>query len=202
MKRIARWAAAVLAAAAAAVSIVVERESASRIEDMGGLGADKVLVLYHPSRDARFSDQLSLAVVDGFLSLGYRVFRATTTGDAPDPSGYGLVAVIANTYWWTPDIPTLRYLKRARFNGRAAIGLAAGAGSTGRSRRVLQDRLEKAGALVFDVQSFWTWRPNDESRTGVPNRQVAADKARQLAVEFGQAALLGEVVPRAKRAQP
>jgi hypothetical protein len=40
----------------AAVTLYVEREAAYRLEQLGGAGSLKALVLYHPSRDAHFSD--------------------------------------------------------------------------------------------------------------------------------------------------
>lgn len=199
MTRVLRWLAAVLIAGLAVVTLLVEREARPALESAGGFGPDRALVLYHPSRDARFSEQLAAAVAEGFAAEGFKVEIARTTKEAPDAVAYSHVAVIANTYWWTPDLPTLRYLKRSDFGGRAVLGLIAGAGSTGRAQRVLERQLDAAHATVWDVQPFWTWRPNDESRRGVPNRQVAADKARALAAEFARAVLLGNVVPLRQR---
>lgn len=202
MRRFARWTGVGILVAGVVVTILVEREAEPYVADAGGFGPDKALVLYHPSRDARFSEQLAAVVAEGFASTGFKVEIARTTRAAPDPANYALIAVVSNTYWWSPDWPTLRYLERRAFRGRAVIGLIGGAGSTGRSRRILEERLAAAGATVYDVQSFWTWRPNDESRTDVPNRQVAADKARAMAAEFGRAVLLGNLVPRSQQPPP
>jgi hypothetical protein len=176
-----------LLAAAAIVTAVVESEGEYRHEALGGAGPARALILYHPSRDAHFSDELSLAVGRGLVSAGLAVERATLTGSTPDAlSSYKLVAVISNTYWWTPDRPTLRYLARARLDGIAALGIIGGAGSTGRSQRLLDEALRKSGARVISTRSFWIFRPNEETDSGEPNRQVAMRLAEKLGRDTAQ----------------
>jgi hypothetical protein len=178
-----------------AVSAVVQREAVYRLEDLGGAGPAKALVLYHPSRDAHFSDDLSLALADGLRTAGFRVDRATLTRSTPSqPKGYALIAVVSNTYYWSPDLPTLHYLNRVQFEKIPVLGLMGGAGSTGRSERMLGERLAAAGGTVIRTQSLWLWRPNDEARVGVPNRQVALDLARHLGLDAGRTVRLGTAV--------
>ena len=194
MKRIVVGLAVTLALAWAVISIVVERESEYVLETLGGgAGRGKALVLYHPSRDAHFSDDLSLALAQGLMGAGFEVDRATVTSTTPPrPSGYALIGVVSNTYYWTPDLPTLRYLRRARLEGLPVVGVIGGAGSTARSRRVLEEALRGTGAAVIHVRSFWLWRPNDETRPNKPNRQVALDLAKQLGTETGARVLAGQ----------
>jgi hypothetical protein len=143
-----------------------------------------VLILFHPSRDAHFSDDLSMSLADGLKAAGFSVHRATLTRDTPPAfEGYALIAVVSNTYWWTPDLPTLRYLERARFNGVNMIGVIGGGGATERSQRMLDEALRKTGANVIHTRSFWLWRPNDESRMTEPNKQVALQLAKAFGVE-------------------
>lgn len=100
---------------AAGVSVWVEQEADYRTENLGGNGIHRALVLFHPSREAAFSDDLSLAFAEGLKSAGFVVERATVTSRTPEhQEGYALVGVVSNTYWWTPDLPTHRYLARAR----------------------------------------------------------------------------------------
>jgi len=168
----------------AGVSVAVEREAQYVREELGGPGPARALVLYHPSRDATFSDDLSLAVARGFQEAGLGVVRATVTRDTPaHPEGYAVIAVVANTYWWTPDLPTLRYLRRARFDGTPVVGLIGGAGATGRSERMLGEALRATGGTVVGTRSFWLLRPNDETRMDEPNRGVALELARRFASE-------------------
>ncbi|MFO1425553.1 MAG: hypothetical protein U1F11_00985 [Steroidobacteraceae bacterium] len=90
-----------------------------------------------------------------------------------------LLVVVSNTYWWTPDLPTLRYLARARLPGIATLGVIGGAGSTDRSRRMLEEALRRTGASVRGVQAYWLLRPNDEARLAESNRGVALQMARE-----------------------
>jgi hypothetical protein len=180
----------ILLAGLAGVTAFVEIEADYKQETLGGEGNARALVLFHPSREARFSDDLSLALGDGLIAAGFLVHRATLTRHTPAaPKAYALIAIVSNTYWWTPDLPTLRYLARARFNRIPAIGLIGGAGSTGRSQKILAQSLRKSGANVLATRAFWLWRPNDETRPDEPNREVALQLARQFGVDAGQIVL-------------
>ncbi|MGB8327297.1 MAG: hypothetical protein WCE48_06930 [Steroidobacteraceae bacterium] len=180
----------VLLAALLAISIVVEREGQYRFEHLGGGNQARALVLFHPSRDAHFSDELSQALGNGLKQAGLSVDRATLTNLTPaEPKGYVLIAVVSNTYYWTPDIPTLRYLGRARFGATPVIGLIGGGGATARSQRMLDAALRQAGGRVLQTRSFWILRPNVETRLHEPNRKVALDLARQFGATAGRNAL-------------
>ena len=193
MKRPALGLLLVLAAVWAVISVIVELEGEYRFETLkGGAGKGRALVLFHPSRDAHFSDDLSLAFAEGLMAAGFDVDRATLTSETPArPEAYNLIAVVSNTYYWTPDLPTLRYLRRARLQGIAAAGLIGGAGSTGRSQRVLDLALRGTGATVIETRSFWLWRPNDETRARESNREVALSLARQFGTESAKRVLAG-----------
>jgi hypothetical protein len=173
------------------LTLFVEREAEPRFEVAAGPppgAAPRAIVLFHPSRDAGFSDDLSAALRNGLTSAGFAVDRATITSATPAaPKDYALIAVVSNTYWWTPDRPTLHYLARARFDGIPALGLIGGAGSTERSQRKLDEALRATGAKVIRTQSFWLWRPNDERRMEENNRAVALDQARQLGTQTAAA---------------
>jgi hypothetical protein len=177
----------ILLAALAIVTAIVEAEADYKHEVLSSGGNATALVLFHPSRDAHFSDELSLALADGLQAAGYSVHRATLTRDTPNaPKGYALVAVVCNTYWWSPDLPTQRYLARARLDDIPTIGLIGGAGATGRSEQMLKDALQQTRAKVLQTRSLWTMRPNDEARSSEPNRQVAMQLAKQLGIDAGR----------------
>ena len=174
----------------AIVSVVVEREAEYTLQSLGGDGGFKALILYHPSRDAHFTDDLSMAVAEGLKAAGYSVDRATLTSVTPArPKGYRLLVVVSNTFFWTPDLPTLRYLERARLDRVRTVGVIAGAGATSRSQRVLERALSDSGAALIGMRSFWTAKPNDAHRLSEPNREVALQLARQLGFEAGTAEL-------------
>ena len=181
-------------AAVVIVTLVMEAEGKYVHEDLDGAGTPRALILYHPSRDAHFSDDLTLALAEGLRTAGFRVERAILTRETPArPEGFGLIAVVCNTYWWTPDLPTLRYLKRARLDSVPVVGLIGGAGSTTRAERLLDQALHGTGATVIGTRSFWLLRPNDETRMKEPNRKVARDLARDFGLQSGKRVLAGEV---------
>ncbi|MFN0315905.1 MAG: hypothetical protein ACKVQA_12815 [Burkholderiales bacterium] len=187
----------ILIAGLAIVTAVVEAEADYKHEPLGGEGKLRALVLFHPSRDAHFSEDLSVALAEGLKAAGFAVDRSTMTRQTPDkPADYALIAVVTNTFWWTPDLPTLRYLERARFGGVYAIGLIGGGGSTGRSQRMLDEALRKTGANVIRTRSFWLSRPNDETRMEEDNRVVALEMARKFGEDSGRAVLASSAKPR------
>lgn len=167
--------------AGAALTLWVEREAEYQVQELGRGAPRRALVLYHPSRDAHFSDELSIALAEGIVSAGWAVDRVTTTSRTTAGTlRYDLIVVVSNTYWWTPDLPTLRFLRRTRLGGIPAIGVIGGAGSTGRSRRLLREALTVSGARVLEVRDLWILRPNDERRMSEDNRAVARELARRI----------------------
>jgi flavorubredoxin len=190
MKMIAIAAGLILLLGLVVITFVVESEAEYKLETLSGEGNARALILFHPSRDAHFSDELSLALADGLKSAGFSVQRATLTHNTPDaPKEYALIAVVSNTYWWTPDLPTLRYLAHAKLNDAHTIGLIGGTGATGRSQRMLEEALRKTGANVLQTRTYWLFRPNDEARMTEPNREVAQQLAKQFGVDSGNSVL-------------
>jgi flavorubredoxin len=176
--------------AVAGLTLYVQAEADYKLERLADQGAVRALVLYHPSRDAAFSEDLSQAFAQGLMEKGFAVDRATMTGETPArPEGYALIAVVSNTFYLRPDWPTMRYLERADFKGLRAVGLMGGAGTTESATRLLEEALKTAGADVIAVRSFWISRPNDETRTNEANRDVAKDMARKFGVEAAETTL-------------
>lgn len=170
-----------------AVTFHVEREAPYSSEVLARGASGRALVLYHPSRDAHFSDELSLALARGFEDAKLTVERRTMTGSTPATADeFAVIVVVSNTFYGQPDWPTKRYLKRARFEGIPTIGIMAGAGSTQRAQAILAEALQGTGADLRAVHSLWTLRPNDPARPDGNNRQIAANMARKFAFELGQ----------------
>ncbi|MGB8857339.1 MAG: hypothetical protein WCC58_11810 [Burkholderiales bacterium] len=196
MKTILMAVVAILVIGLTVVTLSVESEAKYQLEVLESHGNAKALILFHPSRDAHFSDELSLAIADGLKTAGFSVQRATVTRSTPGaPKEFALIAVVSNTYWWTPDLPTLRYLARARLDNIPAVGIIGGAGATKRSQRMLDEALRKTGANVIQTRAFWLFRPNDEARMNEPNRQVAL----QMAMQFGASAGKNALAPGKQR---
>jgi hypothetical protein len=191
MKKILTIITALLFALLVAVTLFVEAEGPYKTENLGGEGNRlNALILFHPSLEARFSDDLTLALAEGLKSVGFTVQRSTLTRDTPQtPNNFALIAVVSNTYWWSPDLPTLRYLARAKLAGIPLIGLIGGAGATERSQRVLEEALRGTGGKLLQMHSFWLFRPNDEAQSKEPNRTVANQIAKKLGADIGAAVL-------------
>ena len=161
----------------AGITIHVQREADPRTETVSETGDRRAVVLFHPSRDAGFSDDLSLAIATKLAEDGFRVDRVTMTGQTPAIwPGVDIVAVVSNAYFWAPDRPTRHYLARADFSGQPVLGVIGGAGATGRSERRLHEALQATGGDVLAVGSAWILRPNDEARMDEDNRTVARDR--------------------------
>lgn len=185
-----------------AVTIYVEREAPYSSEVLAPGEAGKALIFYHPSRDAQFSDELSLALARGFEDAKLGVERRTmTSATPPTVQGFDVVAVVSNTFYGQPDWPTMRYLKRADFKGIPIIGIIAGSGATGRAQTALTEALGRTGADLRGVHPLWIARPNDPARPDEDNRQVAASMARKFAFELGRQVLTdGEINGKASAA--
>jgi hypothetical protein len=172
-----------------AVTIYVEREAPYRSEVLARGASGKALILYHPSRDAQFSEELTEAMARGFEDAKMTVERRTMTAETPArPEGFDVIAVVSNTFYAQPDWPTDRYLKRADLKGIPTLGIMAGAGSTERAEATLTKALTRTGADLRGVYSLWISRPNDPARQEEDNRKVAASMARQFAFELGRQA--------------
>lgn len=180
--------AATIALAWIALTIYVQREAIPTVQRTENGHTRQALVIYHPSRDSGFTDDLSREVAEAFSNSSLRSTRVSVHSQLSVPRDCAIIAVVANTYNWAPDLPTQRFLERADLSGQSVIGLIAGGGSTDRAQRILEEKLRATGARVLAVRPFWLWRPNDESRLNEPNRQVALDMARKMAQQFGQEA--------------
>lgn len=190
MRTIALTVGLILLAGAGIFTTLVEMEGDYTLETLGGQGKLKALVLFHPSRDVHFSDELSLALSKGLIAAGMTVHRATLTQDTPEsPKGYALIAVVSNAYWWSPDLPTLHYLARARLEGIHAIGLIGGVGASARSQQLLEASLRQTGAKMIGTRSFSLIQSNDETRPSEDNREVALQMATQIGAGAGQVVL-------------
>lgn len=172
-------------AAVAGITLFVEWEAPFRSERLVKRGSHKALILYHPSRDAHFSEELTLALAQGFEGNGLSVERWTMSRAAPArPVGFDIIAVVTNTFFGHPDWPTMRYLKRADFKNVPVIAIVAGGGGTERARRTIEKVLDKTGGDVREIRELWISRPNELGKTGVhadTNRALAAAIAQNTA---------------------
>lgn len=180
-------------AIAVTASILVQIPASPNLESPGGGKKAKALILYHPSRDAHFTDDLTIAIANGLKSKGLSVERSTLNSRTDNsPREYALIVIVTNTYYWTPDLPTLWYLKWANLKGTNVLAITAGAGSTDRAKHLLEDAIQSSGANLIASRSFWLLRPNDETRLREPNRAVALEQATHLAHDISTKLKVGD----------
>ena len=180
--------AALLGAALGALQFAIERETVSPLEVANPAGsAGHALVLYHPGL-SDLQRELTDAFTAGLVERDWQVSRTTTSAAAPaDLAPYDLLALGVHTYWWAPDGPTRRYLARAGdLGGRPVAVLLSALGASGRAEARSADWVEDHGGRVLEVRSFFVLRPNDETDPR-PNREVALDRARALALDVADA---------------
>lgn len=145
--------------------------------------AGRALVLYNPDPLYDLDRQVGEAFATALNTRGWEVKLSShgSTGEGPDP-GVDLCVLIANTYNWAPDRPTVRYIRQSAWlAGKPVVAITLGSGSTARSKRLLEEALQTRGAQLLASETYWLLRPNDESRMDEPNVQVALERAQGLA---------------------
>lgn len=164
----------------------VETEAPFRKERLATGTLGKALILYHPSRDAHFSEDLTRALARGFEEDGLKVERWTMTRRTPaKPEGFAIIALVSNTFFRAPDWPTQRYLERARFENQKLLVILGGGGNTKRAEIALLQAVERTGADPIALRSLWTSRPNQPGAAATINRALALEIAQGMAIEAG-----------------
>lgn len=189
-----RWFLILLFSAAVWLQYRIQRERVTPVQTLNSSGGRRALLTYHAAFDG-FQREVSEAFARSLVQQDWRLDRTTTSAATPsDLSAYGLVILGVETYWFAPDLPTERYLRRlGRLEGKPVVVLVTGAGETRRAERRIREQLTRMGARVLAVQPFWILRPNDEADPR-PNRIVALEQAAKLASTVaGQLALAHDV---------
>lgn len=174
----------------------VEAEAPFAQEQVAEGRGQRALILYHPSRDAGFSDDVTEALARGFEDEGFGVERWTMTSETPArPSGFDSIAIVSNTFFQAPDWPTMRYLARADLTGQRIVMIMCGSGSTDRAERRLRSAIRRAGGDIVAGRALWTSRPNEPRAPAVANRLIAFEIAQRLARDAARKAGSVRVTP-------
>jgi hypothetical protein len=172
------------------VTAWVQAEAPFRKDRLVNAGHAKALILYHPSRDAHFSDGISMALARGFEEADFEVERWTMTRQTPArPQGFDVIAIVSNTFFWAPDWPTQRYLARADLSGENVIAVLGGGGHTERAQVAFARDIGNSGARLLSIRALWTSRANEPGVNPAGNRQLAMQIAHRLARDAGRQAL-------------
>ena len=136
-----------------------------------------VLILYHPDLFYAFDRKMPLAAGETFLRKGYiPVVDSYDRVSEADLSQLKYLLIITNTYNWSPDWPTQKWLEKTNLNNKKVIAVTLGAGSTASSWSKMNNLLASSGAEVILTTTSWLLKPNDESRMKEDNVLVAIDQ--------------------------
>lgn len=177
----------ILTAVTAGITVIANRErpGPSVVREPTASWAS-ALVVYQPGLSS-FPTEIATSFAEGLVAKGWRVeIRPISTDPAPDLTGYGLVAVISPTYWWTIAAPARRFVQQARgIEGKPFVAITTGAGHADRSLRILEEALSGRGAAVIRRARYYTWAPNDQAHyVAKENRGLALTMARALGAEL------------------
>jgi hypothetical protein len=138
--------------------------AASNIKFGGNSNGRRALVVYDPDPFYNLDQQVCEAFGKTLAENGWNVTVATVAGLNKQPSdSVDLYVLCANTYNWSPDWSVGNFIKNELPNKKDVVAITLGAGTTGRSKRILESLIKDKGGKLIDSRTFWLWRPNDES---------------------------------------
>jgi len=166
------------------VEVLSRQENPTDIQVHNASGSPKAFVSYNPGI-SDIQERVVTAFVNGLIQAGWQVDLTTTSKQTPtDLSNYDLFVVSTNTYWWSPDVPTRRYLKSLELDGLATAILVTASGQGGRALNRTEQLVANAGGNVIEKSALFVWKPNDDAQTSRPNKEVAEEIAYNLAVNL------------------
>ncbi len=168
------------------LQLSINREVVSDITVLNPEGkAGSALVAYHPGL-SDFMQTVTLAFTDGLIASDWRVELTTISRETPaELADYDLLALGVHTYWWAPDAPTRRYLKRlGDLADKPTAVLLTALGQAGRSGAKTTALIEEHNGELAKLLTLYTLRPNDDDNPSRPNREVAVEMAFKAASEL------------------
>ncbi len=154
----------VLAAALVLSYLWLNKEVVSELEVRNSEGSvGTALVVYHPGKGGS-GKRITTSFVQGLVSNGWRVEMTTPSAQAPtDLSGYDLLVLGGPTYWFTPNRPIRRYLRRlGDLGGKRTVTIITGMGEGGRSTSIMERDVREANGDLVKALLLYTIRPNEE----------------------------------------
>ena len=143
----------------------------------------KVLIVYDPDPFYNLDQQVCESFAKSIAANGWFAQVASVAAAKQIyASQYNLYVFCANTYNWSPDWAVAGFIKKnVVIKNKNVVAITLGAGSTERSKTVFENLIKNAGANLIGSQTYWLWRPNDESQPKKSNVKVAVEMAGQLA---------------------
>ena len=144
------------------------------------IATQNALVVYHPDLFYNLDEQICKGFAEGLARQNWLVDVATVKAAKKMEVEYDLYVFCANTYNWAPDWAISNFIKsHPNLEAKPAVAITLGSGSTGRAKRLLESQIKAKKAKLIDSQTYWLMRPNDETRMGESNVNVAIDMARK-----------------------
>ncbi len=178
---------AVIVVAVAYLDYGRNKEVASEVEVLNPAGTTgTALVVYHPGK-SDFQRRVFSGFMEGLVSNGWRVGSTTPSAQTPtDLSGFDLLVLGGPTYWFTPNRPVKRYLKRlGDLEGQPTVTIITALGVGERSASILQKQVREANGDLVKALLLYKMRPNDDDNfvDGEQNQALAVEMAMQAALE-------------------
>ncbi|HAZ11224.1 MAG: hypothetical protein A2X86_08370 [Bdellovibrionales bacterium GWA2_49_15] len=169
------------------LSILVELEAPPQKEILYSGGAKRALIVFHPSWKYHFQEDLTAAFARGLNSQGWSVDRITTSFKMlSDFNTYDMYIFGTNTYYWSPDLPTKRFLTDINLFQKPAVAIVSGPGYTERAEETMKELLDKANASIVTIHAFSLFRPSEKSLMPDFNHLSSVDTAFLLGQESGK----------------
>lgn len=140
---------------------------------------ETVLIVYHPDALNDFDKQLALVAGDRLAELGYTVILKTVSVRNIPYDRCDKLILISNTYNFAPDWSINQFVKDFDIEQKPVLAVTLGAGSTSRSKLILEKRPKKKGVKLLDSETYWLLRPNDEANPDADNIEVAKNNLRE-----------------------
>jgi len=179
---------AIIAVAIAWLDYGRNKEVASEVEVWNPSGkTGTALVVYHPGR-SDFQSRVFSGFVDGLVSNGWRVESTTPSAQTPtDLSSFDLLVLGGPTYWFSPNRPVRRYLKRlGDLEGQPTVTIITALGAGDRSASIMQKQVREANGNLVKALLLYKMRPNDDDNfvDGEQNQALAVEMVLQAALEI------------------
>ena len=145
------------------------------------------VVVYDPDPFYNLEEQISKSFAEGLAQQNWLVKVATVKSAKKLEEEFDLYVFCANTYNWAPDWAVTGYLEHLKnLDGKNAVAITVGSGSTARAARLLETKIKNTGAQLVDAREYWLMRPNDENRMDESNVDVAVDMAKDFGILGGR----------------
>jgi hypothetical protein len=162
----------------------VESKGPARSVELGGSqNGQRALIVYDPDPFYNLDQQVCEAFGQSLANNGWKVMVATVTAvNKKQTDHFDLYVFCANTYNWSPDWSVRDFIiDNQSLDKKNIVAITLGAGTTGRSKRILESLIKDKHANLIDSRAFWLWRPNDESAIQESNVVMAVNLTKEWA---------------------